>query len=76
MHYFAGTYLYWMDTHLGVIDKIRVDGVGRVGILSSDEGFFDNRHSFVISDFAYYWTHPGKQQIQYYGRREKALQSV
>ncbi|KAJ8043038.1 Low-density lipoprotein receptor-related protein 5 [Holothuria leucospilota] len=71
-----GTYLYWMDTHLGAIDRIRVDGAGRINVLSSDEGFFDNLHSFVMSDFAYYWTHPGKQQMQYYGKSEQALQSV
>ncbi|KAJ8043039.1 Low-density lipoprotein receptor-related protein 4 [Holothuria leucospilota] len=73
---YFGRYLYWIDAHRGLIERVRVDGLDRKSGTNSDDGILEKVHSFVMSEHAFYFTHPGKQQVYYYGIRQQAQRTV
>ncbi|KAJ8043040.1 Low-density lipoprotein receptor-related protein 4 [Holothuria leucospilota] len=77
----TGVYLYWLDTHLGVVERVRVDGFGRIESLSSSSDLFQYHHSLTMDDLAYFFTNTNDQKLHIIERhatkpRSRTLQLI
>ncbi|KAJ8043037.1 Low-density lipoprotein receptor-related protein 6 [Holothuria leucospilota] len=58
-----GTFIYWVDTGAGKIDRVRVDGLYREQMDQSPNSFLTQLHSLVLDEFAYFFTHTSDQKV-------------
>lgn len=69
-----GTFIYWVDTDAGNINRVRVDGLDRTKIFQSPSKFLTQLHSLVIDEFAYFFTHKGDQKVYMIEREPEEIE--